>query len=98
MLRNFLFKRPDWFKHEGYWRLTQVLKLGPTFAFLAVSAFCLAASFYEAGSGGKSAIAAFGFAVAWFVGAVAYVIAMHWLIRLIFWITEGFKDGSKAAR
>lgn len=95
MLRNFLFNRPDWFKHEGYWRLTQVLRLGPTFVLLAISALCLALSFYKSGSGREDGLEVFGFAVAWLAGAVVYVVAMHWLVRLVIWITEGFKQGGK---
>lgn len=95
MLKNFLFTRPDWFRHEGYWRLAQVLRLGPTFTFLAISALFFAVSFYKAGIGDDDLTDAFGFAVAWLAGAVVYVVAMHWLVRLIVWVKEGFKEGIK---
>jgi hypothetical protein len=28
MVKNFLFNRPAWFGNEGWWRLTQVIRLG----------------------------------------------------------------------
>ena len=92
MLRNFLFRRPDWFRHEGYWRLAQVLRLGPAFIFLAISVLGFTLSFYMAGVGDEDSNTAFGITAAWLAGAIAYVIAMHWLLRLIVWITEGFKE------
>lgn len=95
MWKHFLFKRPDWFKHEGYWRLAQVFRLGPAIIFVAISAFALAASFIKAGIGEDNSIEIFGIAVAWFAGAVAYIVAIHWLIRLIVWIIDGFKESRK---
>ncbi|MFP3678861.1 hypothetical protein SB725_17320 [Pseudomonas sp. SIMBA_041] len=96
MLKSFLFKRPDWFKREGYWRLAQVLRLGLTFAFLATSVFFLSISVYVAVTRRPNLDDAIGFTVAWFVGAVAYVIIVHWVIRLIVWIADGFKIGSES--
>lgn len=96
MLSSFLFKRPQWFNHEGYWRLAQVLRLGPTFTLLAISALFFAVSFYGASIGDEDATDTFGLTVAWFIGAIVYVVAMHWLIRLIVWITDGFKEAGKS--
>jgi hypothetical protein len=90
MLNSFLFKRPDWFKHEGYWRLAQVFRLAPT-AFLLVSG-----------------IVSFGFGVyipdgvyilrlslVLLVGGIVYLVLVHWLLRLLAWIVDGFRNGSK---
>ena len=95
MLKSFLFKRPDWFRHEGYWRLAQVLRLGPTFAFLAFSGLFFCGWIFLIFSGELAGENASILALAWFAGAVAYIIALHWLIRLIVWITDGFKESRK---
>lgn len=92
MLMNFLFKRPDWFKHEGYWRLTQVLRLGPTLTFIIFSLLFLAVAIFLAVEGRNKENSGFAFAMWWFLGAVAYIVAMHWLVRLTVWVTDGFKD------
>ncbi|WP_150816570.1 hypothetical protein [Pseudomonas fluorescens] len=98
MLKQFLFKRPDWFKHEGYWRLAQVLRLGPTFTFLAFSVIFFGGWIFMISNGEREGENASVIALAWLAGAVAYIVAMHWLVRLVVWIAEGFKSGSKAAR
>lgn len=95
MLKNYLFKRPEWFKHEGYWRLAQVFRIGPTFIFLAISVFCAGAIIVFLWQGRVAGDAA-ELALSWFAGAVAYVVVMHWLIRLIVWITDGFKEAGKS--
>lgn len=95
MLKDFLFKRPDWFKHEGYWRLAQVLRLGPTFIFLAISLVCFGAWIFLIVIGELEGENASVMALAWLTGAVAYVGAIHWLVRLAVWINEGFKGHIK---
>lgn len=95
MLRNFLFKRPDWFKHEGSWRLAQVFKLGPAVFLLMCSAFFIVGVIMRLQEGRDSTHASL-LVIAFFAGAIAYVIAFHWLTRLIVWITEGFKQGGKS--
>jgi hypothetical protein len=62
---------------------------------LAFSAYCLAVSFYLAGTGDEASLRVFAIAAAFFAGAAAYVIAIHWLIRLVVWITDGFKESGK---
>ena len=98
-LKRFISKRPDWFKRERGWRLAQVLRLGPTVVFLVFAGF----------GAGKTALSvlmglfeevptAAGVTLVWTVGAAAYVIAMHWLLRWVVWIVDGFKSGDKAVR
>lgn len=95
MLKSFLFKKPSWFKHEGYWRLAQVLRLGPTFIFITFGVLFIAGSAYLAIAGRSPENSGLAFAMGWFAGAVAYFAAMHWLIRLAVWITEGFNGHAK---
>jgi membrane protein YdbS with pleckstrin-like domain len=97
MLKNFLFKRPDWFKHEGYWRLAQVFRLGLAAMFLVFAVVSLGAGVVAYRSSGF-----FELGFVWAVTAVCSVVAVHWLLRLIVWVIEGFrgevKGGGKAAR
>lgn len=71
MLKSFLFRRPDWFRHEGCWRLAQVLRLGPAFTFLAFSVIFFVAWISILISGGRAGENASVIALAWFAGAVA---------------------------
>lgn len=96
MLKKFLFKRPDWFKHEGYWRLAQVLRLGPASIFLAFSVLFFGGWIFLIFTRSLEGENASLLALAWLAGAVVYVTAMHWLIRLIVWITDGFKETGKS--
>ena len=96
MLKRFLFRRPDWFKHEGYWRLAQVLRLGPAFIFLTFSVIFFGGWIFLILTRDLAGENASLLALAWFTGAVVYVTAMHWLIRLIVWITDGFKETGKS--
>jgi hypothetical protein len=89
VLKNFLFKRPEWFKHEGYWRLAQVFRIGP-------SAFCfilgILAFFYTFIMACSSCRRdQFGYVMMWFAASISLLVAFHFLIRLIVWIIEGFK-------
>jgi hypothetical protein len=91
MLRNFLFKRPDWFKHEGYWRLAQVFRIGPATAFLVFGVVCLAYVFFipHRSFDFREQVA---IGVVWLGASVVSLVSIHFLIRLIVWITEGFKE------
>jgi membrane protein YdbS with pleckstrin-like domain len=92
MLRNFLFKRPDWFKHEGYWRLAQVFRIGPATAFLLYGLICLVYTLFVPlsgyGFGDQVAVVA-----VWLGVSVVSLVSIHFLVRLIVWIREGFKEG-----
>ncbi|WP_223592408.1 hypothetical protein [Pseudomonas sp. A-R-19] len=94
MLIDFLFKRPGWFKHEGYWRLAQVLRLGPALLLLIGAVISLVFIFdggFKAPYIGLSLLNSVG----WFASAVVCLVVAHWLIRLIVWIIDGFKsDGT----
>jgi len=79
--------------------MAQVLRLGPAVVFLVFAGF----------GAGKTALSvlmglfeeiptAAGVTLAWTVGAVAYVFAIHWLLWLVVWIVDGFKDGNTAVR
>jgi len=87
---SFIFKRPAWFKHEGYWRLAQVLRLGPAATFLAFSVASL-------GIGVFFARGFFELSLGWLAGSLASFVTVHWLLRLIAWIADGFKSRDKAA-
>ena len=78
--------------------MAQVLRLGPAVVFLVFAGF----------GAGKTALSvlmglfeeiptAVGVTLAWTVGALAYVIAIHWLLRWVVWIVDGFKDSDTAA-
>ncbi|WP_154859858.1 hypothetical protein [Pseudomonas fluorescens] len=95
MLNKFLFKRPDWFKYEGYWRLAQVLRLGPAVFFLVFGGFYLFGVIVVFVEGNDPSVA-IALALAWFAGAVAYVVAVYWLLRLVVWIADGFKDSGRS--
>ncbi|ANH96491.1 hypothetical protein A8L59_03570 [Pseudomonas koreensis] len=95
-LKSFIFKRPDWFKHEGYWRLAQVFRLGPAATFLVFSGFFLVGMLFMIVSKDRDVTFAAGASLGWLAGAIVYVIAAHWLIRLIVWIVEGFQSIDKA--
>jgi divalent metal cation (Fe/Co/Zn/Cd) transporter len=91
VLKSFLFKRPNWFKHEGYWRLAQVLRLGPTFIFITFGVLFIAGSAYLAIVGENPENSGLVFVTGWFTGAATYLVVIHWLIRVAVWVTEGFK-------
>lgn len=92
MFKSFLFKRPDWFKHEGYWRLAQVFRIGLSFFVLAIGIFALGAGVLLLMQGKIHGLEVMLIGLVYFAGAVACVIVLHWLIRLIVWITDGFKE------
>ena len=92
MLKSFLFKKPNWFKHEGYWRLAQVLRLGPTLIFLTIGIIFISGSVYLAIVGINPNNSGFEFAMGWFAGAATYLLAVHWLLRMVVWVVAGFKD------
>ena len=93
-MKNFLFKRPDWFKHEGYWRLAQIFRIGPSaFCFIlgVVAFFYMFVMACRACQGDQ-----FGYVMLWFGASAGFFVVAHFLIRLIVWIIEGFKDSGKA--
>lgn len=73
---GFLFVRPRWFPHEGFWRLIQVFRLGSAAVFLALSVM----AFFFGGD------LAPGFAAA----AIACLIGPILALRLLMWVIRGF--------
>ncbi|WP_223508750.1 hypothetical protein [Pseudomonas sp. BF-RE-29] len=92
MLKDFLFKRPDWFKHEGYWRLAQVFRLGPALLLLVGTVISLVFIF-DGGFKAPYVVGNLLNSAGWFASAVVCLVVAHWLIRLIAWIIDGFKSG-----
>ena len=91
MIKRFLFKRPTWFTHEGYWRLAQVVRLGPFVCLMLYAVVALIASLiYRGSSAALFSLNAFG-------GGLALLVATHLLLRLIVWIVEGFHAAKKSA-
>lgn len=70
---GFLLMRPQWFPHEGFWRLIQVFRLGSAAVFVAFSAMAFI-------FGGDLAPA---FAAA----AIACLIGPILALRLLMWVT-----------
>jgi hypothetical protein len=84
MLKEFLFRRPSWFQHEGFWRLAQVARLGIPCGVALLYAFV----FFVYGLNKPI----------YFVGVVAAIAAgfvllliIHGLLRIAVWIADGFK-------
>lgn len=86
MLNEFLFKRPEWFKHEGYWRLAQVFRIGPVVFGMVMAIAAAFLAIFEFGWD------YFRYVYVWVGGSIAYIISSHLLMRLIVWIVEGFKS------
>ncbi|PBJ21662.1 hypothetical protein BSF44_35250 [Pseudomonas sp. ACN8] len=85
MLKSFLFNRPDWFKHEGYWRLVQVLRIGiPAAGVLLGVGLALLDHKVQSGIG-------------MIISSVAVLFGIHLAMYLIVWIIEGFKGGEKSS-
>ncbi len=74
---SFLFVKPQWFPHEGFWRLIQVFRLGSASVFIAFSAMAFI-------FGGDLAPA---FAAA----AIACLIGPILVLRILMWVIRGFK-------
>jgi len=74
---GFLFVRPRWFPHEGFWRLIQVFRLGSAAVFIAFSALA-----FIFGGDLSSAFAAAG---------IACLIGPILALRLLMWVIRGFK-------
>jgi hypothetical protein len=98
-LEIFLSTRPGWFKREWCWRQAQVLRLGPPVAFLVFAEFGVGKTALSVLMGSFEEIpAAAGIALAWTVGAVVYVSAIHWLLRLVVWIVDRYEDADPTVR
>lgn len=74
---GFLLMRPQWFPHEGFWRLIQVFRLGSAAVFIAFSAMAFI-------FGGDLAPAFAAAAIACLIGPVL-------VLRLLMWVIRGFK-------
>ena len=95
MLKNFFFKRPNWFRHEGYWRLAQVLRVGPSIFFLLIALLCLAVIPFIADDA-RDVRDRLEISLGFFAASVASFVIAHWLIRLVAWIADGFKEAGKS--
>lgn len=74
---GFLFMRPQWFPHEGFWRLIQVFRLGSAAVLSAFSAMA-----FIFGGDLTPAFAA---------AAIACLIGPVLVLRLLMWVIRGFK-------
>lgn len=74
---GFLLARPQWFPHEGFWRLIQVFRLGSAAVFFAFSVMAFI-------FGGDLA-PVFG------IAAIACLIVPILALRLLMWVIQGFK-------
>lgn len=70
-----------------------MLRVGSAVFCLLVSAVLLCLGMIS----GSNASVFLGLSILWLVGAVASIVVVHWLVRLVVWIVEGFKSGGKAA-
>ncbi|WP_124182820.1 hypothetical protein [Pseudomonas aeruginosa] len=83
-LKSFLFKRPEWFSHEGYWRVSQIFRIG-----VPALLFCLAVLMLFSPSESERMFGPFLFSCA----AVVSIVIIHFALQLIVWVVEGFIDG-----
>lgn len=74
---GFLLTRPEWFPHEGFWRLIQVFRLSSAAVFIAFSAM----AFIYGGD----------LAPAFAAAAIACLIGPILALRLLMWVIRGFK-------
>jgi hypothetical protein len=92
MLKNFLFNRPKWFTHEGYWRLAQVIRLGPFYGLLVTSGVLFIAAIFQENNFDTLLGGAFAAG-----GAVVLLGSAHLLLKLIVWIADGFQATRKTS-
>lgn len=92
LIKTFLFRRPAWFTHEGYWRLAQVLRLGPSGALLLLSLAACAVGLFL-----KDSTDSLYIGLGYFAGAVAALVGMHLILRLAVWIIDGFNTPKKSS-
>lgn len=99
-MRNFFFKRPDWFpsglRSEGYWRLAQVFRIGPA-ALCLIIALIVFVVVLTMGYRDSDFSDQLGLAALWLIAAITSFVLAHFLIRLIVWIIEGFNGSGKAS-
>lgn len=88
MLKKILFQRPTWFRHEGFWRIAQVMRLGPPAALSLFGILVLGAGLVDWNERGSEAL---DMALGSFVGAIAIFVLVHLALRLIAWIIDGFR-------
>jgi len=88
MLKSFLFKRPSWFRHEGYWRLAQVFRLAPSIFLFSCGVICLGVGVYI-----PDGIYILRLSGALIAAAIGFLVLVHLFLRLIVWIVDGFKAG-----
>lgn len=85
MVKKILFQRPAWFRHEGYWRIAQVVRLGPSAALGLFGLLGLVVGLLRADDDYSYEIS-----INCFIGAIATFVTIHLMLRLIVWIIDGF--------
>lgn len=85
MIKKILLQRPAWFRHEGYWRIAQVVRLGPSAALALFGLVVLVAGLLDSGKDHSYEVA-----INSLIGAVVIFITIHLVLRLIVWIIDGF--------
>ncbi|WJD69018.1 hypothetical protein QQ994_20695 [Pseudomonas asiatica] len=78
-----------WFRHEGYWRLTQAFRLG-----LPIPLLLLGLGGISLGIADKSSIS-LKVGAGYLSGGAGVFLAIHALLRLSAWIIDGFKAANK---
>lgn len=84
-MKEFLFIRPTWFRHEGWWRLVQVVRLGPPFALLVLGVGII--GLHLLGSNDYEWLTEVAIC---FIGAPVVLTIAHVALKLICWIFDGF--------
>lgn len=85
MVKKILFQRPAWFRHEGYWRIAQVLRLGPSVALALFGLLGLVVGLLDSDKDYSYEVA-----INSLIGAVVIFVTTHLMLRLIVWIIDGF--------
>ena len=85
MVKKILFQRPAWFRHEGYWRIAQVVRLGPSVALALFGLLGLVVGLLDSDKDYSYEVA-----INSLIGAVVIFVTTHLMLRLIVWIIDGF--------
>lgn len=85
-MKKFLLNRPAWFRHEGYWRIAQVFRLGPAGLLIAAGIAGEIAGVYI-----REGNDIFVVSAGYICGGVGLFAGVHLLLRLACWIADGFQ-------
>lgn len=91
MMIKLLFNKPHWFKHEGYWRLAQVLRLGTGGILTVIGAFALIASLSTHNTKEPILIG-----LTFLICAPISLILIDLILRLMHWLVDGFTVAKKS--